>query len=275
MGSASSGCRNNGGGGHKTPNPSFTDYGNPFEGSPFGFDMSGDLQQALFGLLSSIVTQLGNLSMWVITIYVVTALSGLMLLWFYALLRYYRDATHAVVVGFSWTQPSHAGCRILLALLICLFSIVLSPVVAVLWPLWIPMLVVQVLIWAARTALAVLEWTKRLVFVVLGGTVKYAVTHRARFIPSRLLSSIGRFVPSRFSAGQQSAGGAAHNHFTQMGDTIVELHRENGKTLTTVAADNGEFVDYHADYDSDDYQTDDDNNSTGHSVVGPTEQQYT
>ena len=211
---ASAGCHNNGAGGHKTPNPSYTDYGNPFDKNPFGFDMSGDLQRALSNFLYSAMAQMGSLAVWIIGIYVLTALAALMLLWFYALLRYYRDVTRAVLVGFSWKLPSHPSWRILLALLICIGSLVISPISAVLWPLWIPMLVYQVVLWALNTLL----WLLRGTFYVCLCCAKKL----ARLDP---LLFYKPWLPA--PPAPQPSPLAAHNHFTQMGDTVVQVHREN------------------------------------------------
>ena len=94
--------------------------------------------------------------MWVIGSYV------LLLLWVYALLRCYRDVTQAVRVGFSRKLLTHATWRILLALLICIGSLVISLVPALLWPLWIPVLVYQVMPRVLGTLLWLLRGTFRL-----------------------------------------------------------------------------------------------------------------
>lgn len=242
---AAPGCHNNGAGGGQTPNPFLKDFTNPFQNSHgIGMDTARQFQSFLSLLFSVLISQAGSVLGWIIAVYVGVSLSATLMLWSYSLVRYYRDATKAVVVGLSWKQPSHAPWRILWAILLCLSSILVAPVVGLLWPLWMPMVVIQLGLWLVYNGMRLCFSLVSGAWIVLSGIIttlmQIKVLRRVLLVPFSITDKIlGSLVPQgshvKQQAQQNDQDDRLDNHLSQLSDNLQALHKavDEGDNETT------------------------------------------
>lgn len=232
-------------GANQTPNPFFFNILNPFSDAKSSLPSS--MQDALGIIGNAMMGQAGSFASWVVRLYILITLCIMLLLWAYSVMVYHQGVLRAVRASLfqkPYRNPIFALASVLAV--VCL-SIALTPVVSMLWPVWLPSVFLGASWWLLASGLQ-LSWTLVWDHILLNG---YAFVIRP--IVWKLWNGVCWFFrrfciwgrwrsATKTSSTERDKNGIAtvdrnhpisppheQNQWTQLGENLQEVHAQCAK----------------------------------------------
>jgi hypothetical protein len=138
---------NCGSGGSRTTTPNLFHTENMFSQDKSTAEFFANLPSMILGSLGTFLGQAGSVVRWIVAVYLVVVIVIMVVLWIYSLVRYYKSVMSCVATIKDFTTVSPLIVLAWSLSILLLSIIILSPILALLWPLWIPFLILGFVIW--------------------------------------------------------------------------------------------------------------------------------
>lgn len=232
-------CGKTASGAHKTPNPRGTSWSDPFgtgtsSGQAGSFSAAmARLQSVFLGQIRGLFLRAESLVTFALLFYAAAVVSITILFWIDACIRYHKNVLRAVLQGYSnnnnnnnTTTASNTGTKgqpVLVlgwAVLTLVFAVVLAPVVAILWPIWVPSICIALALWCLRRIFQFLWSQLPLAWSLLCFMLRF---------PYQSLC----YLYARYSGGRQTASphdterrNSRRQNLANLENNLIEVHRQ-------------------------------------------------
>lgn len=210
-----------------SPNPDANGQSNPFAENNIntGFPIVNQFLEFLSTQIYSLLIKAEAAVTFILAVYLGVALVLLLLFWLDAVRRYHKNVLQAVL--HSSASSKQPVLHLSWAVISLVFAVLLSPVAAILWIIWLPSICWALTVWGLRFAFR-LTWTQLLpnlwrLMVVVAHSPYWLLCVLSRWSP-RIGAWVGLGRNSE-DAREQERRERLHQSMLDIEDKILQVHQ--------------------------------------------------